>query len=60
MKLETRCALYGIVAAVLMLQGCTAFLAGTAAGGAAGYMLHDEGYEVQSPVVHQSRDKHTE
>ena len=33
-----------------LLQGC-AFLVGAAAGGAAGYMLKDNGYEVQSPVT---------
>ena len=33
-----------------LLQGC-AFLVGAAAGGAAGYILKENGYEVQSPVA---------
>lgn len=35
----------------LLLQGC-GFLAGAAVGGTAGYLLHEEGYNVQSPVTH--------
>lgn len=34
------------------LSGC-AFVAGAAAGGAAGYMLKDKGYDVRSPVTHE-------
>jgi len=34
---------------LFLCHGC-AFLAGTAAGGAGGYILRDQGYEVQSPV----------
>jgi hypothetical protein len=36
-------------AVALMLQGC-GFVAGTAVGGTAGYLLHEEGYRVRSPV----------
>ena len=49
-KLHTSPALSLI--AVLLLQGCT-FVAGAAAGGAAGYMLKDKGYDVRSPVTHE-------
>lgn len=35
-----------------LLQGCS-FLIGAAAGGAAGYMLKEKGYEVQSPVTRE-------
>ena len=35
--------------ALLASYGC-AFLVGAAAGGAGGYILRDQGYEVQSPV----------
>jgi hypothetical protein len=38
-----------LLAAVSALQGC-AFMLGAAAGGA-GYMLKDQGYEVQSLVT---------
>lgn len=37
-------------AAALMLQGC-GFVAGAAVGGTAGYLLHEEGYQVRSPVT---------
>ncbi|UTW12863.1 hypothetical protein [Marinobacterium rhizophilum] len=42
---------FATAALALLLQGC-GFLAGTAIGGTAGYLLHQEGYEVQSPVTH--------
>ena len=45
------------MAAVLFLQGCAAFLAGTAAGAAAGYMLHDKDYNVRSPIHHEHESK---
>ncbi|MGH7800886.1 MAG: hypothetical protein ACREOW_09705 [Thermodesulfobacteriota bacterium] len=35
--------------ALLASYGC-AFLVGAAAGGAGGYILRDQGYEVESPV----------
>ncbi len=43
-----------LVATLCLLQGC-AFAVGAAAGGAAGYMLKDKGYTVQSPVTHEHR-----
>ncbi|QSI77537.1 MULTISPECIES: hypothetical protein [Niveibacterium] len=43
-----------LVAALCLLQGC-AFAVGAAAGGAAGYMLKEKGYTVQSPVTHEHR-----
>ena len=57
MKLKTDGALAVSMAAVLFLQGCAAFLAGTAAGGAAGYMLHDKDYNVRSPIHHEHESK---
>jgi hypothetical protein len=34
----------------LLLPGC-GFIAGTAVGGTAGYMMKDRGYEVRSPIT---------
>jgi hypothetical protein len=38
-----------ILALSTFIHGCS-FLLGAAAGGTAGYMLKDKGYEVQTPV----------
>lgn len=40
------------IAALYLLQGC-AVAVGAAAGGAAGYMLKEKGYTVQSPVARE-------
>lgn len=42
--------LAALFAGVATLQGC-AFLAGAAVGGTAAYVMHEEGYRVQSPVT---------
>lgn len=42
--------LAALLAAMATLPGC-AFMAGAAVGGTAAYVLHDEGYRVQSPVT---------
>lgn len=39
-----------LLAGASALQGC-AFMTGAAVGGAAGYVIHDEGYRVQSPIT---------
>ena len=52
MKIKLRTSLALLLTSVLWLQGCT-FVAGAAAGGAAGYMLKDKGYDVRSPVTHE-------
>lgn len=41
--------LSALLAGTVALQGC-AFMTGVAVGGAAGYVMHDEGYRVQSPI----------
>ncbi|WP_275096624.1 hypothetical protein [Sedimenticola hydrogenitrophicus] len=38
-----------VLALSTLVQGC-GFLVGAAVGGTAGYLLKDEGYEVQTPV----------
>jgi len=41
-----------LLLASTLIQGCS-FLVGAAAGGVAGYMLKERGYEVQSPVTRE-------
>ena len=43
-----------LLTAISVLQGCV-FAAGAAAGGAAGYMLKENGYTVQTPVTKERR-----
>jgi hypothetical protein len=49
MKMLRMVFLFVLLAGVTTLQGC-AFMTGVAVGGAAGYVIHDEGYRVQSPI----------
>ncbi|WP_428625439.1 hypothetical protein [Sedimenticola sp.] len=49
MRFKTTYLAITILALSTLIQGC-AFMVGAAAGGAAGYMLQEKGYEVQSPV----------
>jgi hypothetical protein len=49
MKLRERVIFAFLFVLVLASTGC-AFLAGTAAGGAGGYILRDQGFRVQSPI----------
>lgn len=53
MKKKTSFIAVVILALSTLLQGC-GFLVGAAVGGTAGYLLKDEGYEVQSPVRRES------
>lgn len=46
-----------VLIATISLHGC-GFMVGAAAGGAAGYKMKEEGYEVQSPV--KKEDKQAE
>ncbi len=41
--------LAALLAGVSLVQGC-AFVAGAAVGGTAAYVLHEDGYRVQSPI----------
>lgn len=52
MKLKPSYLLILLLICTLILPGCS-FVAGAAAGGAAGYMLKDKGYDVRSPVTHE-------
>ncbi|MDF2181606.1 hypothetical protein [Neptuniibacter sp. CAU 1671] len=45
-----RVLILSVLLSSLVLQGC-GFVAGAAIGGTAGYLLSEEGYDVQSPVT---------
>lgn len=43
-----------VLATLGAMQGC-AFVVGAAAGGAAGYMLSEQGYHLRAPVTKERR-----
>jgi hypothetical protein len=49
----------GIFAMLLATTGC-GYLAAAGAGAAGGYILKDQGYEVQSPIKKNDEEKKTD